>query len=590
MLWSSFLLLGVAQLALSSPLVKRFEDFSEKHSWADIPNGWEHKAAAPADYVFDMRIGLKQYGIDDLIENLMEISDPYHARYGQHLSKEEVEAFTAPHANSVGAVDEWLEFHGIDPSSVKRTPAGEWVTLRVSVAQAERMLGTKYNVYRHAKSGEDVVRTLSYSLPKELHNHVDVIAPTTYFGTLRSMKATNFVQHDVKPLSAAEIHEASLAPVSNAAVPSSCARTITPACLRALYNTAAYTPAATGTNKLGVAGYLGEFANTADLQTFFKSFRTDAVGTSFNVVLVNGGQNSQGTPGVEANLDIQYTTGISAPTPNTYYSTGGSPPFQSDTFTPTNTNEPYLDFLTFLLAQTTIPQTLTTSYGDDEQTVPLDYATSVCNMLATLGSRGTTVFFSSGDEGVGGGDCKTNDGTNKVIFQPAFPASCPFVTAVGATTGISPEQAISFSGGGFSRYFATPSYQSAAVSSFVTGLGTKFNGLFNKTGRAYPDVAAQGQGFQVVVGGRVESVAGTSASSPTVAGIFSLLNDFRLSQGKTALGFINPLIYSTAKTGFNDITSGSNPGCGQTGFTAGTGWDPVTGLGTPDFVKLQALV
>ncbi|KJA25711.1 hypothetical protein HYPSUDRAFT_64438 [Hypholoma sublateritium FD-334 SS-4] len=588
--WSSFLALGLAQLALAKPLVKRWDDVAEKHSWADIPRGWEHKAAAPADYMFEMRIGLKQHGINDLISNLMETSDPMHSKYGQHLTKEEVEAFTAPHSSSVDAVDDWLDFHGVDPSAAQRSPAGEWITIVVSVAEAERMLGTKYNVYHHAKSGQDVVRTLGYSLPKELHSHVDVVAPTTYFGTLRSMKSTSFVQHDVKPITAAEIEAASLVPVSNAVVPTSCAKTITPACLRALYNTSTYVPTQTATNKLGVAGYLGEFANTADLQTFYKTFRTDAVGTTFSVVLVNGGLNTQSSPGVEANLDIQYTNGISFPTPNIYYSTGGSPPFIADTFTPTNTNEPYLDFLTFLLAQSTIPQVLTTSYGDDEQTVPLDYATSVCNMLATLGSRGTTVFFSSGDEGVGGGDCKTNTGTSQVIFQPAFPASCPFVTAVGATTGINPEKAISFSGGGFSRYFATPSYQSAAVSKFVTGLGTKLNGLYNKTGRAYPDVSAQGQFFQVIVGGRTESVAGTSASSPTVAGVFALLNDFRLASGKTTLGFVNPLLYSNASTGFNDIISGSNPACGSTGFTAGVGWDPVTGLGTPDFLKLQKLV
>lgn len=187
-------------------------------------------------------------------------------RYGQHLTKEEVEAFTAPHPASVDAVDAWLDFHGVDASALERTPAGEWVTLRVSVAQAERMLGTKYNVYHHSKSGEDVVRALSYSLPKELHSHVDVIAPTTYFGTLRSMKSTSFVQHDVAPISAAELKAASLVPVSNAVVPSTCTKTITPACLRALYNTSSYVPTQTATNKLGVAGYLGEFANTADLQ------------------------------------------------------------------------------------------------------------------------------------------------------------------------------------------------------------------------------------------------------------------------------------------------------------------------------------
>ncbi|KAI0308406.1 peptidase S8/S53 domain-containing protein, partial [Amylostereum chailletii] len=108
--------------------------------------------------------------------------------------------------------------------------------------------------------------------------------------------------------------------------------------------------------------------------------------------------------------------------------------------------------------------------------------------------------------------------------------------------------------------------------------------------RAYPDVSAQAQGFQVVIGGSVSSVGGTSASSPTVAGVISLLNDFRLSQGKSSLGFLNPLLYSSAFAGFNDITSGTNPGCNTNGFTAVAGWDPVTGFGSPNFGKLQSLV
>ena len=169
----------------------------------------------------------------------------------------------APHPDSTAAVNEWLEFHGIDPSSTQRSPAGDWITLRVSVEQAERMLNTKYNIYEHGPSGDQVLRTLGYSLPQELHSHIDVVSPTTYFGTLRSMKKTSFLQPDIKPISD---EAASLVPTSNAAVPASCSTTITPTCLRDLYNTSTYVPAATGTNKLGVAGYLEEFANTADLQ------------------------------------------------------------------------------------------------------------------------------------------------------------------------------------------------------------------------------------------------------------------------------------------------------------------------------------
>ncbi|KAI8969372.1 subtilisin-like protein [Trametes punicea] len=592
MLWSPALLLALVQLVVATPLIsKRWDDFAVKHAWTEVPRGWELHGPAPADHTFDMRIGLKQDRFDELVAALYEVSDPSHEKYGQHLSKEDVAALVTPHPDSVDLVDSWLSEHGLDPSACQRSHAGDWVTVRVSVAQAERMLGTKYNIYRHGKSEDYVVRTMNYSLPSVLHDHIAVVAPTTYFGTMKSMKATSFVQKDAPTIeSDADFAHLLKDPTSLATVPSSCSTTITPACLRALYNTASYVPAATDKNSLGVAGYLNEFANRADLQTFFQRFRTDAVGTSFVTVEVNGGGDDQSEPGVEANLDIQYTEGISFPTPNTYYSTGGSPPFIPDDQTPTNTNEPYLDWLNFILAQDSIPQTFTTSYGDDEQTVPFDYATTVCNLFAQLGARGSSIMFSSGDSGVGGGDCLTNDGTNTRRFQPNFPASCPFVTTVGGTTRVNPEVAVSFSGGGFSNYFAQPSYQSDAVSAFLTKNGKTNAGLFNTSGRAYPDVAAQAENFQVVIGGRVENVAGTSASSPTFAGVVSLLNDFRLSRGQAPLGFLNPLLYSTGAAGFNDITSGSNPGCDTNGFTAGAGWDPVTGLGTPDFGKLQALM
>lgn len=112
---------------------------------------------------------------------------------------------------------------------------------------------------------------------------------------------------------------------------------------------------------------------------------------------------------------------------NKIISTGGSPPYNPDDSTVNNTNEPYLDWVNFILAQESIPQTFTTSYGDDEQSVPKDYADSVCNSFAQLGARGSSVMFSSGDGGVGLGDCKTNDGKNTTQFLPIFPSSCKFL-------------------------------------------------------------------------------------------------------------------------------------------------------------------
>ena len=60
-----------------------------------------------------------------------------------------------------------------------------------------------------------------------------------------------------------------------------------------------------------------------------------------------------------------------------------------------------------------------------------------------------------------------------------------------------------------------------------------------------------------------------------MAGIISLLNDYMLYRGKKPLGFANPWLYGLAVVGMNDITSGSNPGCGTEGFSAIAGWDPV---------------
>ncbi|KAF4610506.1 hypothetical protein D9613_006684 [Agrocybe pediades] len=495
----------------------------------------------------------------------------------------------APHPDSISAVNDWLKFHGIDPSTIQRSAAGDWLTLPVSVAKAERMLNTKYHIYEHTLSGKQVVRALSYSLPRELHSHIDVITPTTYFGSVRSMKKTSFVEPSrSKPAVSSDAGQLN----SYTTVPASCNNTINPGCLRALYGTSSYMPSAKGVNKICVAGFLDEFANRADLQAFLYNYRPDAVNSTFTTVSVNQGGDNQADPGVEANLDIQYTTSLTYPTPNIYYSTGGSPPFNPDSSTPNNTNEPHLDLLNYLLSQKTLPQTLTASYGENEQTVPRDYAIKVCNMIAALTARGTTVFYSSGDYGVGDGDCKNNDGTNTTAFQPAFPASCPYVTAVGSTYHVNPEVGIDFSGGGFSRYFDMPSYQKKAVDAYLGAIGPdKYKGLFNRAGRAYPDVSAQGNNFEVIVGGRVVPVGGTSASAPTVASIFSLLNDYRISKGKKPLGFINPLIYSLAAgSGFADITSGTNPGCNTTGFSAREGWDPVTGLGTPKFKALKGLI
>ncbi len=86
--------------------------------------------------------------------------------------------------------------------------------------------------------------------------------------------------------------------------------------------------------------------------------------------------------------------------------------------------------------------------------------------------------------------------------------------------------------------------------------------------------------------GIINSADGTSASAPIVSSLITMINQERLAAGKSTVGFINPVLYANPSA-LNDITSGDNPGCGTNGFTAVPGWDPVSGLGSPDYLRLS---
>ena len=152
------------------------------------------------------------------------------------------------------------------------------------------------------------------------------------------------------------------------------------------------------------------------------------------------------------------------------------------------------------------------------------------------------------------------------------------------------EVAAGLSSGGFSEYYTALSYQLSHTKSYLSSIGKQYSGLYNPRGRGIPDVAAQAENFQVVQGGTSRSVDGTSCSAPAFASIVALLNDNLVAQGRPPLGFLSPFSYGKDKAGLNDIMQGSNPCCSTPGFSARAGWDPVTGLGSPNFAALQKLV
>lgn len=414
-----------------------------------------------------------------------------------------------------------------------------------------------------------------------------------------------------------------------------CDTFITPDCLRALYEIPVSTRA-NPANSLGVVEYTPQIYIQEDLDLFFSNYSKDQKQRTPILNSINGGIAGNRTQGfflnAESNLDLEYTMTLVNPQPvqlfqvgdfieggsfndfldavDASYCTfdGGDDPVQDGQYPSTRGGYEGPKNCGGFAAT----KVISSSYAYNEADLTARYETRQCTEYAKLGLAGSTFLYASGDYGVSGNlfKCieplnKTLNAGNNGIFNPSFPASCPFVTAVGATqlkanrtvqlnaTFTSPEVAAETrieSGGGFSNVFGLPTYQAAAVKNwFATAKPPYGAERFNNSQqtRGYPDIAANGIGYISATDDKFGLVYGTSASTPTVASVFVLINQARLDAGKSPIGFVNPVLYANPKA-LNDVISGTNPGCGTQGFSAQEGWDPITGLGTPNFPKLLA--
>ena len=317
----------------------------------------------------------------------------------------------APHPNTLNLVHSWLEDSGIPPSSISLTLSGSSLKLvGVSLSQANDLLGASYQLYRHAESNETIVRTTSYALPAVLHEHVHTVVPTTCFDSPRTQR-----QKTRKRLGGEAEKQDDVAPGEPMTAPSS--RDViditSPAFLSWLYSTWVYEPLLTSPNMLGVVGYTWQYPSLPDLRRFMRKYRSDGVDAIFTVVLVNDGKYDANDPGFEANLDMQYAQGMAYPIRHIFFSTGRGP---------SGTEDWYLSFLEYIVDAPSVPPTISLSYGNDERIYPPEYADQVCRLFSRLGARGVSVIQSSGNGGVGLGNCR--EGSGPVRFRPSFPATC----------------------------------------------------------------------------------------------------------------------------------------------------------------------
>ncbi|OJD15403.1 hypothetical protein AJ78_04335 [Emergomyces pasteurianus Ep9510] len=558
-----------------------------------IPPGWSQQEAPPPDILIQFRLAVTQENGWLFEQAVLGLSTPGNENYGQHMKRDQVKQFLKPLPHVSESILLWLERGGVPKTAI--ADHGDWVNFIISVAQAEKLLQTKFYYFSNSVGDDRIIRTLEYCVPHEISPYVHMIQPTTRFGQPKpdasSISAIFLLEPDDKY------------PAVN------CSHAMAPHCIREIYNMGNFTATRDPRNKLGISGYLEQYARHSDLKLFFKLYAPELKGACFDVVSINGGLNLQNSSesSVEASLDVQYAIGLSNAS-TVYYTTKGRGPIIPDLDLPdgdANTNEPFLDQLHYLLSlpDEELPAVLTTSYGENERSVPEKYTNSTCNLFAQLGARGVSVLFASGDSGPGSA-CQSNDGKNTTRFDPIFPAACPFLTSVGGTQGMNPETAAYFSSGGFSDRYSRPAYQDDAVSEFLDKLGSRWEGLYNPAGRAFPDVAAQSTQFHIIDHGEPTYASGTSASAPVFAAVIANLNSIRLAAGKPVLGFLNPLLYGLKGAGLNDIVDGYSEGCTgisrssglttpyvpRAGWNATVGWDPVTGLGTPNFAVLAEIV
>ncbi|RFU73337.1 alkaline serine protease [Trichoderma arundinaceum] len=588
-----------------------------------------------------VRIGLTQQNLEHGHKLLMERSDPDSPNYGQHMTQEEVNDLFAPHQDTVDAVHNWLEAEGIKLDRVSQSNNRQWVQFHATVDELEKLINATYDIYEHKETGTRHVGTDEYSIPAELLEHIDYITPAVTRLQISGEDKARKLRRDVEVRD--PNNDVTASPPFGHEVTSNCNDYITPRCIRNMYNIPLGQSAVEG-NELGI--YERQPYNQTALSLFFKTFSpfiptntTPLINSIDGAPILVDDQTASTTGDGETMLDIIVAYPIVHPQNVRVY-------FVDDLNYEVNVTQGY--FNTFLDAldgsycnrtafnitgdspeyDPTYPDpngykgermcgvfkptnVISISWSPEEQQRSVNYDRRQCSEWMKLSLQGVTIVAATGDFGVAGngGSCIEDANGNRTIFNPLALTNCPYVLAVGSTQ-LAPGNHDGKEGnevgtvdlpssGGFSNIYPTPEWQKNAIDKYFhenpspykfynTTLGKDIGaggGLFNRGGRGFPDISANGLNVVTVDFGVVFRRGGTSAAAPLVASILNRINGERLKAGKPTLGFVTPALYANPSI-LNDVTVGNSAGCDTSGFVAAKGWDPVTGLGTPDYPRM----
>jgi len=535
---------------------------------------WRFDSIPRADDKVDLIVVLKRnsQALKKLEKIFWEVSDPKHYNYGKYLTQDEVTRLIGITDSQLNTVTGWLS---VPSAELDIGVHGDIIKVSLQVSDAEQLFNTKLHRFAHKERASwKVIRAAEpYSLPDNIDQLVEIVDNLLRFPQSRS-----------RPIPAeAKNRTGDKAFPAGYDCGGSCRDDfVTPAVLTDRYKLG--DPLMSGIGSMAVAEFQGVYWSNTQLAKFNKACDVNAT-----VDHQDGANQARicdssisGEACVEALLDIEYIRAAAGNIPLT--------DVFSITYSLLNWAKELED-----MKDNEIPLVNSVSYGNDEvQQTSTQYMITCNTEFQKLAVRGISILFASGDQGVWG-----RTGPISLVYHPDFPASSPYITAVGGTdfeveSVIGEEKAWKDGGGGFSNTFPIPSYQAAAVAAYKNITDLPEQSFWNNTGRGYPDVSALAgvqNAYCVVAINKFVGVGGTSASCPVFAGIVAKLNEIRLQKGKAPLGFLNPFLYQNPSA-FNDVTTGRNSGTGRprSGFPAAVGWDASTGLGTPDFEKLSALM
>jgi tripeptidyl-peptidase-1 len=349
------------------------------------------RAAPDAPHV--VVFAVKQPNIAYLEAQLLEMSDPDHAHYGRHFTRQYVNELTANPRGRAAVLDHLGTVPGV--TLLPDLGGGAYVTAHAAVSVWEGVLATEFHVYHHQHVLRDIatelVRCESYSLPSALHDHVAFVMNTVQFplatGT-GSVRPTR--QAFVNPLAASAVtaDATSGGPLRPAAANCLANNTMSPCRLTQVYGVAGRGNAL---STVGVFESLNQSFSPSDLAAFQAAF---GLPNQKVATVVGGAVHGRGdayckSPAgvnacMESMLDLEYIMGVAPLSPATYW------------YSWNTTQDIFLDWILAVTSAPTVPLVLSLSYGGPEANVAPSQLQLFAAEAVKLGAQGTTLVVASG--------------------------------------------------------------------------------------------------------------------------------------------------------------------------------------------------